>query len=89
MAEFAREYYWVVICKNRLFHSFHRSPSHRILLGETDAYLSPPALEERFSIRCDGCGKAYEYRPADVLRYETEPPDSFVAHPLFSMWTSP
>jgi hypothetical protein len=84
MMEFTKEYYWVVICKNRLFHNFRGSAGHKILLGETDAFGSLPPLGPRFNVRCDDCGKEYAYRPAEVLRFETEPPESLVAHPLFS-----
>jgi hypothetical protein len=77
-------YCWVVVCKNHWFHRrrnlFH---GHRIPLGETDAIMSRPAIQGRFSVRCDDCNKEYFYRPSDVVRYEQELSESFVAHPLF------
>lgn len=83
MTDFATEYYWVVVCKNRWFHNFHGSSGHKILLGQTDAFLNPPDLGARFTVRCDDCGKECAYRPHDVLRFETEALKSFIAHPLF------
>jgi serine/threonine protein kinase len=77
-------YCWVVVCKNNWFH---RRPNifnvHRIPLGETDAVLPRPALDKRLAIRCDECGKEYNYNPADVLRSEMEVPRLFVPHALF------
>ncbi len=79
-----RSYCWVVLCKN---HSFHKQQNvfyrHRIVLGETDAFSPPPTLKGRFSVRCDSCGREYLYEPSEVLRYETELPESFVPHALF------
>jgi hypothetical protein len=79
------DYYWIVLCKN---HRFHRQQNlfshHKILLGETDAYSPPPLLRAHFRVKCDDCGEEYSYRPRDVLRFETELPASFLAHPLFS-----
>jgi hypothetical protein len=83
--EFSTEYYWVVLCKNQRFH--HRQnlyAEHKILLGEADAYSSPPPLPNQFRIKCDDCAEEYAYSPHDVVRAETEPPDLFVAHRLFS-----
>jgi hypothetical protein len=79
------DYYWIVLCKNHRFHTRQNlfSP-HKILLGGTDAYSSPPFLQARFRVKCDDCGEEHSYKPHDVLRLETEPPASFVAHPLFS-----
>jgi hypothetical protein len=77
-------YCWVVVCKNHWFHRrrnlFH---GHRIPLGETDAVSSQPAIQGRFSVRCDDCDKEYLYSSSDLLRYEQELPESFVAHRLF------
>ncbi len=85
MTEFVKEYYWVVLCKNHLFHNRQNlSSGHKILLGETDAILPCPILKSAFKVTCDDCGKEYNYLPKDVLRYETEPPVIFAAHPLFS-----
>ena len=78
------QYYWVVLCKNWLFHfrsNLHYR--HRIPLAETDAIADLPALSERFSVRCDVCKKEYLYRPAEVLRYEQTLPGPFIPHPLF------
>ena len=78
-------YFWVVRCKNHWFHLrqnvFFR---HRIPLGETDAVMPRPAIDQRFRVRCDDCGKEYLYKPSEVLRSELkEVPDSFTPHPLF------
>ena len=77
-------YCWVVLCKNTWFH-FRQSlfSSHRIPLGETDAVMSPPALDGPFRVRCDECGKEYLYKPSDLRRHEQELPESFTPHPLF------
>ena len=78
------EYYWIVLCKNHHYHLKQSQASgHPILLGETDSVSPPPYLERDFKTRCDDCGKEYSYSPRALLRYETEPPASFVAHPLF------
>jgi hypothetical protein len=79
-------YCWVVLCKNRWFH-FRQTlfTSHRIPLGETDAVLSPPAVNGRFSVRCDDCGKEYLYKLSDLRKYEQELPESFTPHPLFRL----
>lgn len=78
-------YCWVVHCKNHWFHIrknlFYR---HRIPLAETDAVAPRPAIDTRFRARCDECGKEYVYKPSEVLRFEQEPPATFVPHPLFS-----
>jgi hypothetical protein len=77
-------YCWVVLCKNHWFHMkqnvFYR---HRIIIGETDAVSPPPALQGPFSVRCDSCGREYQYKPSDVLRSEAELPEGFKPHPLF------
>jgi hypothetical protein len=79
------EYYWIVLCKN---HHYHRKQSlatgHPILLGETDSVSPPPHLETNFLVTCDDCHTEYKYNPREILRYETEPPASFSAHPLFA-----
>ena len=77
-------YFWVVLCKNHWFHVrknlFFR---HKILLGETDAITPRPAIDQRFKVRCDECGKEYTYKSSEVLRVEQEPPEGFTPHPLF------
>lgn len=85
MTEFIKVYYWVVLCKNHLYHNRqNRFFGHKILLGETDDFASRPRIEARFKVKCDDCGNEYFYQPDEVLRYETEPRDPFDAHPLFS-----
>jgi hypothetical protein len=83
--EFEKEYYWVVLCKNRLFHYRQNiSSGHKILLGETDEVSPPPRLESPFRAICDDCGKEYTYKPSELLRFETEPPPVFLTHPLLA-----
>ena len=76
-------YCWVVICKNE---KAHRGPNvmfgHKIPLGETDAFETPP-VGEPFVVRCNDCGQEYSYEPQDVLRFELELPASFTPHPRF------
>lgn len=85
MTELEKEYFWVVQCKNRLFHRLHnQSTGHIILLGVADSVSPPPRLKEPFSVRCDDCGKRYSYHLKEVLRFETDPPAAFKAHPLFA-----
>ncbi len=78
-------YCWVVHCKNHWYHVrknlFYR---HRIPLAETDAVTPRPPIDCRFRARCDECGKEYFYKPSEVLRFEQEPPASFLPHPLFA-----
>lgn len=82
--ECEREYYWVVLCKSRLYHLLqNKMTSHPILLGEADSVSPPPPLNGGFRVRCDDCGRERVYHSGDVLRFETEPPASFAAHPLF------
>ena len=78
------QYFWVVLCKNRRFHK-HQNLffDHRIPLGETDAYLPPPRLDNLISVRCNDCGQEYTYHPKDLLRVELESPDAFTPHPYF------
>jgi hypothetical protein len=77
-------YCWVVVCKN---HWFHRRRNlfnvHRIPLAETDAVSSRPTINRPFRARCDECRKEYMFKPSEVLRWEMEPPPSFVPHRLF------
>ncbi len=83
MWEYSR-YFWVVLCKNHWFHVrqnlFFR---YRIPLAETDALTPRPNVDRPFRVRCDKCGKEYRYKPAEVLRTDQEPPESFIPHPLF------
>ena len=78
------QYVWVVICKN---HKFHKRQNlffgHKIPLGETDAFLPPPALETLLHVRCDDCGQEYSYLPKELMRIELELPDAFTPHPFF------
>jgi len=80
-------YCWVVACKN---HWFHRRRNlfnvHRIPLVETDAVSTRPPIKQYFVAQCDECFKEHVYKPSDVLRWEMEPPSSFVPHPLFRDW---
>lgn len=77
-------YFWVVPCKNHWYHLrqnlFFR---HRIPLAETDAITPRPAIDCRFRVRCDECGKEYTYKPSEVLQSDREPAESFTPHPLF------
>ena len=80
-------YFWVVLCKNRLFHirkSLSLNYRERIPLSETDAYTLCPIGNTTFNVQCDKCGKQYSYRASDVLKLEMEPPESFTPHPLFA-----
>jgi hypothetical protein len=79
-------YFWVVLCKNRLFHirkSLSLNYRERIPLGETDAVTPCPVVNCSFNVRCDECGKEYSYKSSDVLKFDLEPPESFTPHPLF------
>ncbi len=77
-------YCWIVICKNKRFHSA-KDPlyGHKIPLGPTDTYASPPTLDGGFRVRCDECGEEYMYKADDVMRFEMEMPESLAPHPLF------
>ena len=79
-------YFWVVLCKNRLFHirkSLSLNYRERIPLGETDSVTPCPIGNVTFNVRCDKCGKEYSYGTSDVLKFEMEPPESFTPHPVF------
>jgi hypothetical protein len=77
-------YCWVVLCKNHWFHVRKNILfRYRIVLGETDAVTPRPAIDAHFRVRCDECRKEYFYKPSEVLRFEQEPPESFIPHPLF------
>jgi hypothetical protein len=79
-----KQYYWIVICKNRRFHAKqNRLFGHPIPLAETDFYSIMPALESCFSVQCDECGKDYAYCPSDVMRLEMYPVEWIFTHPLF------
>jgi hypothetical protein len=77
-------YFWVVLCKNHWFH-FRKNLffRHRIALAETDAITPRPAVDCRFRVRCDECGKEYLYKDSEVMRFEQDPPELFTPHPLF------
>ena len=78
-------YVWVVICKNRTFHNRENtSIGHRIPLGETDAFSPPPTIDFRMTIRCDECGKEYEYDATELLRAQMDVGYDFRPHPLFA-----
>ena len=82
--DYGSDYIWIVLCKNRRFH--HKDNTgyeHRIPLGQTDAFSSPPLLPDMIEVRCDSCGKAYSYKRIEILRGEVQVPESFVPHPLF------
>jgi hypothetical protein len=80
-----QEYFWVVLCKNLHYHlKQSQAAGHLILLGETDSVSPPPHLEMAFTVNCDDCGREYSYKSRELLRYQMEPPASFVAHPLFA-----
>ena len=66
MTDFDKEYYWVVLCKNRLFH-FRQNYRHKILLGVTDSFAPLPRLNVPFKVQCDVCGKEYIYRSEELL----------------------
>lgn len=57
---FDTQYVWVVVCKN---HKFHKRQNlffgHKIPLGETDAIMSPPAVDGLLNVRGDDCGEEY------------------------------
>jgi hypothetical protein len=77
-------YCWAVICKNRKFHSQQNIYSgHKIPLGETDEFASPPALDFNFRVRCDECGAEHSYAATDLVRYQTQLAADFKPHPLF------
>lgn len=80
-------YYWVVLCKNRVFHirkSLSLNYRERIPLGETDAVTPCPVVNCSFNVRCDECGREYMYNAAEVLKFELDPaPESFTRHSLF------
>ena len=79
-----KQYFWVVICKNRHFHEHQTNwLEHKILLGETDAYSDMPITQPRIRVTCDACGKEYEYSRKEILRFESDPVTNFVEHPLF------
>lgn len=79
------QYYWTVLCKTH-FHPLrqNRVAGHPILLGEADTVSPPPRIPRSFKVKCDACGREHAYDPHELLRYETEPPEGFVAHPLFT-----
>jgi hypothetical protein len=61
----ADPYCWIVICKNRKFHSHQNIYSgHKIPLGETDEFTPPPQVDT-LMVRCDECGTEHSYAAAD------------------------
>lgn len=77
-------YAWVVICRNVKVHQHVTvNAGHKIPLAETDALTPPPAINRPFLVRCDQCGREYEYELEEVLRLKLELPVSFTPHPLF------
>jgi hypothetical protein len=79
-----KQYYWVVICKNRSFHKHQNFwAGYKIFLGETDSFSDLPIIVPRIVVRCDACGKEYEYSQKEILKFESDPVNSFVEHPLF------
>ena len=83
--EHETEYFWIVLCKTHFHHLLqNRAAEHPILLGETDPYSPPPPIKKTFKAKCDACGKEYSYDEHDILRFEAELPEAFVAHPLFA-----
>lgn len=84
--EYARYYFWVVVCKNQRFH--HKANigyTHKIPLGEAGVYGARPMLPETIKVRCNSCGKEYSYEQEEVMRDEVQIPEAFVPHPLFKL----
>lgn len=82
--DYVKDYFWVVVCKNRSFH--HKGNTgyeHKILLGETDAFSPLPMLPDKIKVRCDSCGEEYSYKLKEVMRDEVRVPEVFASHPLF------
>ena len=81
---FDNQYVWAVICKN---HKFHKRQNlffgHKIPLGETDAFMPPPAWDGRIHVICDDCGQENTYESKDLVRFELTSSESFTPHPLF------
>jgi hypothetical protein len=76
-------YCWVVICKNRKFHSHQNIYSgHKIPLGETDEFTPPPNLDT-FTVPCDECRAEHSYDGADLMRFQMPLAADFKPHPLF------
>jgi hypothetical protein len=81
---FESQYVWAVVCKNQKFHKRQNLFfGHKIPLGETDAFMSPPDWDGRLHISCDDCGQENAYEPKDLVRIELQLPESFAPHPLF------
>jgi hypothetical protein len=79
-----KQYFWVVICKNKHFHE-HQNIwfGHKILLSETDSVSDLPTTAPWIMVRCDVCDKEYEYSRKEIPKLESDPVASFVEHPLF------
>ena len=71
-------YWWIVTCKNHLFHQQREYP-----FAPTDAFAPLPTIDDQFLVRCDEWGKTYTYRPSEVWRSEQELPHTFKLHRLF------
>ena len=86
---YSPDYFWIVLCKNQRFHQKDNTNyEHRIPLGETDAFASPPMLPAEIEVCCDSCGKSYLYKRSEILRGELQVPESFVPHALFNKKTA-
>ena len=78
------QYMWVVICKNRKFHHQQNIYSgHKIALGETDAFETPPDVGISLKVRCDACGEEDTYHATDLMRLKMELSPTFKPHPMF------
>ncbi len=76
------DYFWVVLCKNRAVHNRDNLYScHCIPLVETDAISPPPEVIGALTVRCDECGREYDYKANDLLRAELTQPETFTPHP--------
>ena len=81
-----REYFWVVLCKNRGAHNkYNLFSKHAIPLAEADEVSSAPKVRS-FTVRCDDCGEEYTYESKDVLRAELDDVGSFTRLSRSSFW---
>ena len=79
-----KQYFWVVICKNRKFHEQQNFwAGYKIFLAETDAYSPMPQVPAKVSVLCDSCHKVFDYSPKEILRFEADQVAAFEEHPLF------
>src|SRR5215510_4277572 len=66
----------VVICKNAKAHRVTNLMfGHKIPLAETDAFESLP-VSGPFNAKCDECGHEDSYKPEEVVRVESQLPES-------------